>query len=69
MPYYRLQAEMRKDLNLPLTNFQKDYNNSIVWRDQKKKPPRRKYNVGILDGLWRKCFGQNRKENINNNYL
>ena len=61
MPYYRLQAEMRKDLNLPLTNFQKDYNNSIVWRDQKKKPPRRKYNVGILDGLWRKCFGQNRK--------
>lgn len=61
MPYYKLQAEMRKDLNLPLINFQKDYNNDVAWRDQKKKPPRRKYKVSTYDWLWKKCFGENRK--------
>lgn len=61
MPYYRLSAEMKRDINLPLINFQSDYNNTVTWRDQKRKPPRRKYNVYNLDWLWRRCFGQNRK--------
>ena len=62
MPYYRLSGEMQSEINLPILNFQKDYNKRTSWDQPHEKPPRRKYNMYQIDKFWKRCFGQNRKK-------
>lgn len=62
MPYYRLSGEMQSEINLPILNFQKDYNKTSSWDQPHEKPPRRRYNMYQIDNYWKRCFGQNRKK-------
>ena len=51
------------DINLPILNFQKDFNKKSSW-DQPHEKPQRRYNMYQIDNYWRKCFGQNRKRSL-----
>lgn len=63
-PYYKLSSQMKRDVNLPIIFFQKDYNNTPSWDQPREKPPRRKYNVYSIDRYFKRCFGKNRKDKL-----
>ena len=78
-PYYLIAAEMKNNLKRPIAKFMREYDelNTIGGKHWEiiEGDYRRDYNIDTtisgktpVDELWKKCFGENSKGNVEDNF-